>query len=110
MRRRTSLIPLTYEGLLAKMECGESFTVLRLSHVFDASTEVIRRTLDFGVQAGTLRSGLEPRDSRSSRMKYWMPPVVSAAVAGPRYRPSFYGTVFTYDLMTHQRLCMATRR
>jgi hypothetical protein len=110
MRRRTTLIPLTYEGLLAKMESGESFTVLRLSHVFDASSETLRRMLEFGVTTGALRKGLEPRDTRSGRMKYWMPPVVSAAVAGPRYRPPFYGTAFTYDLLAHQRLCMATRR
>lgn len=108
MRRRKVLVPLTLDALRSIMAPGKTYTASVLACIFDGSPAAITELLQTLVASGHAQSMREPRQLECRRM-FWI--VDRSTLAERRIAPSeIPGELRGYDLMRHQRLCMASRR
>lgn len=115
MRRRKNLLSLSSDSLAAFMVPGKTYTVSMLSWIFDGTPADIAAILKALEAAGRVESappcaGRCP-DHRETRRLFWMPASRRANVAERRTAAAeVRGELANYDLLSHQRLCMASRR
>jgi hypothetical protein len=115
MRPRKNRITLSLDNLTANMIPGKTYTAAKLSCIFDASPPTIAEMLNTLTVAGRMETSLASKgrrpDRREERRIYWVAAYTRVDVASRRIAPSeIKGELRDYDLMSHQRLCLQSRK
>jgi hypothetical protein len=94
---------------------GKRYTVPLLACIFEGGPVGVAAALSALCASGKVSTSLNHcgryRDSREARRNYWVNPFTRAEIAERRWQPAdMTGEMTGYDLMAHQRRCMAIRR